>query len=122
MNKSEFLSKLSQVNRPLSRKDIKAIISNAISVKWGGGEKSRFSNGEDEKLVIAMEELGELTQAISKFMRYGNNRTDVLEEMADVRVAMYTIQEIVGINDELLDNAVTVKLNRIKNRTQSLKE
>lgn len=79
---------------------------------------------------IATEECGELTQAVSKMVRYIDERTDdrsskkddagkyisladhILEESADVLICIYTLMRIYGFSEDDLDAEVRRKMVR----------
>ena len=78
----------------------------------------------DEMPMMAMEEAGELIQAISKLERYYNGkgireqdteanlRTDLIKEMADVEIAIRALLEHYDMNYNLLKTKVGDKLNK----------
>lgn len=55
--------------------------------------------GEDHQIVIAIEEMSELTKALAKYLRYGGN-PDILasiqEERADVEIMLNQLHVIFG--------------------------
>ena len=79
---------------------------------------------------IAAEECGELTQAISKMVRYIDGRVDdgdmkkddagmymkladhILEEAADVLICIYTLMKVYGFNSDDLDDQVKWRMRR----------
>ena len=77
----------------------------------------------DRALIIGIEELSELTQAVTKFMRfssgkpiingsrYARNRRDVLEEMADVVIAIDIFKNHLGIGDKEFNQMLAYKIN-----------
>lgn len=65
-------------------------------------------------LIIVMEELAELSQQVSKQLRGNCNKFDLLQELADVQLCIYYIQEICNINDKQLQDAMVVKSNRVE--------
>lgn len=73
-------------------------------------EKSLTLDTPDEKLQVAEEELAELIKEISKSVRRKGDFHGLLEEMADVYICLWMIQKIHGINCELLNLAIIVKL------------
>lgn len=76
------------------------------------------------------EECGELTQAVSKMVRYIDERTEdrsckkddagkyielanhIIEEAADVVICIYTLMQIYGFDENDLDQEVTLKMKR----------
>lgn len=81
-----------------------------------------------EHLVIAMEELSELQKEISKYLRGKGNRSDLLQEMADVYICLSYIKEICSedpefeFNGEDIINAIDVKLDRCHKRIVKIKD
>ena len=63
-----------------------------------------------KSLVGVSEECGELIQEISKFIKKKDNRLDLLQELADVQLGLYYVQEVCGISDEELELAIRIKL------------
>ena len=76
--------------------------------------KSIERNGAATLSVIAMEEMAELQQQVSKMLRRKGDIIGLVEEMADVIIATSILQCIFGVNADVLTKAVDVKLNRIK--------
>jgi len=69
--------------------------------------------GEDLQIVLAQEECAELIKALCKFKRTGQTG-DVIEEIADVCIMMDQMKLIFG--EWQVDNAITRKLDRLKER------
>lgn len=72
-------------------------------------------HGVETTLIICMEELAELQQAISKFMRYGDLleiESNLIEELADVTICMAMIRQIAGINFRHVDAKIREKMKR----------
>lgn len=99
---------------------------------------NRFITGSDEEILqdaintygrnsqinIAMEELAELIQALSKFNRDTsdwNTVDNISEEMADV-IIMLSQLEIIFDNSEDIDTYIDNKLKRLYNRIKHAKE
>lgn len=75
-------------------------------------------NGTKTQCTIAMEELAELTQQISKFVRGEHNHYEFLEELADVYICLEYLETILGINSTELIHAKWVKLNQAKEKLE----
>jgi NTP pyrophosphatase (non-canonical NTP hydrolase) len=58
--------------------------------------------GEPHQLLVAFEEMAELTKAISKAIRYSRegHKTAITEEIADVEIMLEQVKMIFGIDDE----------------------
>lgn len=76
--------------------------------------KSIERNGASTLAVIAIEEMAELQQQVSKMLRRKGDIIGLVEEMADVIIATSILQCIFGVDADVLTKAVDVKLNRIK--------
>lgn len=72
---------------------------------------STASSNSDRQLLIAMEELAELSQEISKFLRGKGDRIGLLEELADVSIVLRHTKRILHITEEELNKAMCVKLD-----------
>lgn len=64
------------------------------------------------KCTIAMEEFAELQQQVSKQIRGYDDRIGLLEEMADAYICLELLKSIFNINEEDMQKAVDVKLER----------
>lgn len=71
---------------------------------------------QDKAMVIAMEELAELQQAISKGIRGKLNKDNLTEEIADVYIVLDWIKSYFSVNDEELAKWFKHKENRIVDR------
>lgn len=64
---------------------------------------------QPQQLLIAMEEMAELIQAISKYIRYGDMEP-LLEEYSDVEVVMYELRKMLGIKKKEVNRRSAKKL------------
>ena len=55
-----------------------------------------------------------MSKEISKKLRGKGDQIRILEELADVQLGIYYVQEICGITDEELNRAVNVKMGRLE--------
>lgn len=69
--------------------------------------------GETEQLVVCMEELSELIQAISKYIRGFNNKDNLTEEIADVKICCEMLQQICRISESEVQKMIKEKQDRI---------
>lgn len=67
-------------------------------------------------LVVCMEELAELQQAISKFIRGKDNISNLHEEYADVTICLEKVHRICGLDSKLIIDWIDIKNNRNKLR------
>lgn len=70
-------------------------------------------------LVIAMEELNELGQQISKVLRGKLDKSHLIEEVADVTIALQYIKQICDISETELNNAIQYKIKRLDDTINS---
>lgn len=102
MNRQLFVDKLENAI-PMDEKYIEKIIADSIN-----------STGNDGiHLIIAMEELSELQKEISKELRGKGDKVNVLEELADVQIVIYYVKKILGISNEDIEKAISVKIDRL---------
>lgn len=66
--------------------------------------------------LIAMEECGELIQAISKAKRGKLNKDNLTEEIADVLICIHWLQKIYNITMSDIYNWVNIKEDRIMDK------
>ena len=70
----------------------------------------------DKTLIIAMEELAELQQALSKFLRRKPNMDNLHEEYADVLICLEWLKQCSQLSDEEIDKWYLYKRQRIDER------
>ena len=71
-------------------------------------------NGSILQMIIAMEEMSELTKELSKSIRGFNNRDAILEEVADVYIMLMQVEIIHGIEMNELVAMIEKKLERLE--------
>ena len=71
---------------------------------------------QDKSMVIAMEELAELQQAISKGIRGKLDKDNLTEEIADVYIVLDWIKSYFSVDDEEFLKWYRYKENRIVDR------
>lgn len=84
--------------------------------------------GADNQFLIAMQECGELIQAISKYMMKSSwsdeerseARQNIISEMADVAIMNMQLRHILNIDDELIKE-INYKIKRQLKRMESEK-
>lgn len=113
MNKEEFIKGLNdQSEQHITPSDWETIM-----------DKSLKRDGDTKKLQIAQEELAELIQAISKYMRdTPDSSMLVLEELADVTIVLSYVRQICGLSLEDLVKAMNIKLEREKKRLERIEK
>ena len=104
MNRAEFVHGL-RSNLEMSDADRRKIIRRSVKkFPW------KF------KCTVAMEEMAELQQQLSKKIRGYEDHTGLLEEMADVYICLSTLECICDISPEEMQQAIDVKLQRERER------
>lgn len=74
------------------------------------------SKGNEHQMIIAIEEMAELTKELTKSLRHRDNRDAVLEEYADVTICLMQIREIFALKDIEIQSMVNKKLDRLRER------
>lgn len=64
-------------------------------------------------LIIAMEELAELQQSVSKVLRGKEDTLNLIEELADVEIALEYIKKVTKVSKEDLEKMKRLKAERI---------
>ena len=108
MDRDKFLSALNKDNKPMDRGHYKRVIRESIESLQDGNPRGHHD------LIICMEEMAELQQAISKELRGKGDSANILEEVADVLLCIGYIQEICGLSDDLIVSAMNVKIDRLE--------
>lgn len=114
MDKEKFVEKLENADTFVDIEYIRGVLSRSIDAKPNKANPRGHNN-----LIIVMEELAELSQAVAKKLRGKGDYNSILEELADVQLAIYYVQEICGIQDDELNKAINVKVDRVKETVES---
>lgn len=80
-------------------------------------EKAVNTYGRDIQMIIAMEECGELIQALSKYLRGKNHNVE--EEIADMEIMIQQLK--IMFDSKSIDEWAENKINRLDNRIESRK-
>lgn len=76
--------------------------------------------GKEIQSIVCMEECSELIQAISKRLRGKPDAIDnLVEEMADVTICLYLLEQMYGITDAQLEEWITRKTARQSKRMRA---
>lgn len=108
MDKNIFTEKLAKAKPILHKEWISEVLVDSIDSNLKDGNPRGHRN-----LIIVMEELAELSKEISKELRGKGDEISILEELADVQLCIYYIQEICGISNDALCKAINVKTARL---------
>lgn len=78
-------------------------------------QKAVSKFGADHQKMMAIEEMAELMQAISKHNRNPNEKTllNVLEEIADVSIMCGQLMYVYKIDEAELDKMLDIKLEKL---------
>ena len=76
-------------------------------------QRLRELNGDTAQLVVAVEELSELTKEITKCLRNKGNIDHLAEEVADVEIMVEQIKLIFNVQDKV-KAARQIKLQRLE--------
>lgn len=74
--------------------------------------------GCDMQLIVAMEELAELIQAVSKYKRSGVITANITEEIADVLICIEYIMDACEVSDSDVIRTIMAKIDRLKIRME----
>lgn len=115
MKKSEFKNLMLKTHHNPSLKLSK---DEVIDIIRANNKDKRYCNIDDGQynLIVVMEELAELSQAISKVLRGEEDRDNLIEELADVSICIEVVKDICNISQDLLDRAISVKADRIRKK------
>lgn len=111
MKKEEFIEKLKSISDEIDIPHNLSVLQRSIDM----GVKSNPQNPAGHmNLIIAMEEMSELQKEISKGLRGKEDLDNILEELADVSIALEYIKMIYGIDQNLINKAINVKIDRLE--------
>ena len=110
MNREVFIEQLETTGSAVDMKWIFDVLKKSVESNFYDGNPRGHRN-----LIIVMEELAELSKEISKELRGKGDNINILEELADVQLGIYYVQEICGITNEELNKAMNIKMNRLEN-------
>lgn len=111
MKREEFIKQFEVASEELDMNHVYEILTRADDK---GLEK--FEQRGLENLVIDMEEMAELSQEISKYIRGNGDRYNLIQEMSDVLICVHHLQNLYNITDEELNKGINVKINRCERR------
>lgn len=75
-------------------------------------------NGGMYQMIIAMEEMSELTKELTKNIRGFENRDAIIEELADVHIVLMQLEIIHNIQFDELKARLDKKMERLKERLE----
>ena len=78
--------------------------------------------GFNAQIIMAIEEMSELTKELTKFLRGKGNEVKIKEEAADVFVTVMGVKQLFGISNDDIDKEVKFKLKRALDEIYGKKE
>lgn len=109
MNRKVFIEQFNKEESSIDEEWVLNVLNQSVDSNLSDGNPRGHRN-----LIIVMEELSELSKEISKELRGKGDKTNILEELADVQLGIYYVQEICKINNEDLHKAMNVKMKRLE--------
>lgn len=86
-------------------------------------EKSIKTYGVEKTLLVCIEEMSELIQAITKIERYPGDQKryeNVIEEIADVSICIEYLRKIYYISDNQIKKEINKKIRRQEMRMEGI--
>lgn len=109
MDKDKFISQLYSSDKNIDKQWIMEVMKQSVDSNLKDGNPRGHRN-----LIIVMEELSELSKEISKELRGKGDQYNILEELADVQLGIYYVQEVCGISNDDLHKAINIKAKRLE--------
>lgn len=109
MEREQFTTQSGTAEETVDQERLERVLKQSVDP----GKKNGNQRGH-RNLIAAMEELSELSKELSKQIRGRGDRNRILEELADVQLAIYTVQEICGISGGDLYKAVSDRVRRLE--------
>lgn len=109
MERHKFLDLFGRAKPHIEKRDILRVLRRSIDANMTDGNPRGHRN-----LIIVMEELSELTKEISKELRGRGDKVAITEELADVQLGIWYVQQICDISSDDLHRAINVKSDRLK--------
>lgn len=113
MDRERFIERFYEESPIINNGEVERTLTKSIESLSHDGYPRGHRN-----LIIATEELAELTQEITKHLRGKGDYYNILQELADVRIVLWYVQEVCGINEEELNKAVNVKIHRLQGKLE----
>lgn len=115
MDREKFIKKFNEeTNTSVDLIQLLSILNRSIDALYDKNKPRGYHN-----LIITNEELAELIQEVSKYLRDKGDYYNLLQELADVSICMNYIKMICNVSDEDLNKAIIVKAKRIENKLNS---
>ena len=122
MEQCEFKKKMEETDfEKLSKKELRKLIKYCLKVDDETKVRKTFPNGTF-RLIILMEELSELIQETSKYIRCKGDRNHIMEEIADVRISIEYLEHLINAEEDELNHAMRIKADRLKDGTKKYRD
>lgn len=109
MDREKFISQLDTIDKNIDKQWIMEVLKQSVDSNLKDGNPRGHRN-----LIIVMEELSELSKEVSKELRGKGDQYNILEELADVQLGIYYVQEICGVSNDELHKAMNIKMKRLE--------
>jgi len=109
LDREKFISQLPITEKNIDKQWIMSVMKQSVDSNLHDGNPRGHRN-----LIIVMEELAELSKEISKELRGKGDQYNILEELADVQLSIYYVQEVCGVNNDDLHKAMNIKMRRLE--------
>lgn len=116
MKREIFLNKFNKADSHVDKKRLKKLLKRSIHL----GDRLHKNNSGTLNMIICMEELSELQKEISKYLRHKGDKVALTEEIADVCISLEYIKLITGIDQDDINKAINIKLDRLEERDKDL--
>ncbi len=110
MEREKFISQLNTTDKNIDINWVLDVTNKSVNSNLSDGNPRGYRN-----LIIVMEELAELSKEISKELRGKGDYYNILEELADVQLSIYYVQEVCKIDNDELHKAMNIKMKRLEN-------
>lgn len=109
MDREVFITQLGDADKNIDKNWVSNVLKDSVESNLKDGNPRGHRN-----LIIVMEELAELSKEVSKELRGKGDHANILEELADVQLGIYYVQEICKIDDDELHKAMNIKMKRLE--------
>ena len=72
--------------------------------------------GHKHQMIVAIEEMSELTKELTKTLRGEQRREAVIEELADVLICLLQVAQMFNISNKELNHMIAAKAERLDRR------
>lgn len=109
LDREKFISQLPITEKNIDKQWIMNVMKQSVDSNLHDGNPRGHRN-----LIIVMKELAELSKEISKELRGKGDQYNILEELADVQLGIYYVQEVCGVANDDLYRAMNIKMRRLE--------